>query len=156
MKRFREKETEELKKYRNDFRDNFAYIESFCKKKFKGKFNLDLLSKQTNLAEICREEIVELIEQDYIRSNSYNFEIRPSVKNATDFLRKEILNEKIDVTYRGNVERAVFDLLKEIRDNLVHYGKFEVDDAQYDRNFILIKNATLITATLINEKMEDE
>src|SRR5690625_6437042 len=114
MKRFREKETEELKKYRNDFRDNFAYIESFCKKKFKGKFNLDLLSKQTNLAEICREEIVELIEQDYIRSNSYNFEIRHSVKNSTDFLRKEILYEKIDVIYSINIERDVFDFFNVI------------------------------------------
>lgn len=38
-----------------------------------------------------------------------------------------------------------------MRDNITHYGKFEYSEIQYNRNLILIKNATKIACTAVQE-----
>ena len=110
-----------------------------------------MLSETTNLTDTCNKEIIKLIQQDYIKSNNYKFKVRPNIKNATDFLRKEILGEEIEHKYKKSLERAVYELLQAIRDNITHYGKLEYSENQYNRNLILIKNASFITCTLVKE-----
>lgn len=151
MERYREKESKEYREHRSCFRDNYAYIESYCRNKYNNGNYLDFLSKETKLVETCLAEIIEIIELDYIRSNSYGFQVNPSVKNATDFLRNKLLDKKIELKYTKNLDRAIFVILQAIRDNIIHHGKMETDEAQYQRNFILIKNASLITSCLVND-----
>ena len=151
MREFNEKASEEYQFHRTNFRDCYTYIEDYCQIKFNSGNYLDLLAETTNLKEICRKEIIEIIKQDYVKSQSNNFNIRPIVKNATDFLRKEILGEDIEHKYKKSLERAVYELLKAIRDNITHQGKFEISENQYKRNEILIKNASLITCSLVQE-----
>lgn len=151
VKEFKEKVSEEYQNNRNNFRDCYSYIEHYCKKKYNNGNYLDLLSETTNLTEICKKEISELIHQDYVKSNNYNFDVRPDVKNATDFLRSEMLGEKIEHKYKKSLERAVYELLQAIRDNITHYGKLEHSEEQYNRNQTLIKNASLITCSLVQE-----
>lgn len=150
LKKYREKESNEFRKYRNDFRDNYSFMENYCKKEFNSGNYLDLISKKTNLIEACPNEIIELIKQDYIKSNDYRFQVKPDVKNATDFLREKLLNTETEHQYKKSLERAVYELLQVIRDNLTHYGKFEISDKQYDRNLVLIKNAAIISFAVIN------
>lgn len=156
MREFKEKVSAEYQNHRNNFRDCYSFIENYCKKKYNNGNYLDLLSENTKLIEICKEEISEVIQQDYIKSNNYDFEVRPIVKNATDFLRKEILGEEIEHKYKKSLERAVYELLQAIRDNITHYGKLEHSEEQYNRNLILIKNASLITCSLVQEIEEKE
>lgn len=151
MREFKEKESEEYRNHRNNFRDCYSYIENYCQEKYNNGNYLDLLSETTNLTDTCNKEITKLIQQDYIKSNNYKFKVRPNIKNATDFLRKEILGEDIEHKYKKSLERAVYELLQAIRDNITHYGKLEYLENQYNRNLILIKNASLITCTLAQE-----
>src|SRR5690606_35720653 len=149
LKDFKKIETAKLKEYRTSLRDNYAFIEAYCKKEFNSGNYLDLLSKKTNLIEKSSNEIKEIIAQDYIKSNNYDFNIAPNIKNATDFLRIELLGAQGKHNYKKSAERAVYEILQQIRDNLTHYGKFEISDEQFDRNFILIKNASIICSSLI-------
>ena len=151
MREFKEKVSEEYKNHRNDFRDYYSFIENYCKEKYNNGNYLDLISKDINLTKSCKKEISELIQQDYIKSNNYNFKVRPDVKNATDFLRKEILDSEVEHKYQKSLERAVYELLQAIRDNITHYGKFEHTKEQYNRNLILIKNASLITKVVVSK-----
>jgi hypothetical protein len=151
MKNFIEKASEEYRDHRNNFRDCYAYIEHYCKKKYNSGNYLDLLSETTSLTETCKKEISEIIKQDYIKSNNYNFEVRPNVKSATDFLRNKILGKNIEHVYNKSLERAIYELLQVLRDNITHYGKLEHSNEQYNRNLILIKNASLITCSLVQD-----
>ena len=149
LKEFKKKETAELMEYRTSFRDNYSFLETYCKKEFNSGNYLDLLSKKTNLLEKNSEEIKEIIKQDYIKSNNYDFNVTPDIQNATDFLRIELLGTKEKHNYKKSAERAVYEILQQIRDNLTHYGKFEISNEQFNRNFILIKNASIISSSLI-------
>ncbi len=149
LKEYRKKETTKLKEYRTIFRDNYTFLENYCKKEFNNGNYLDLLSRKTNLIERNSNEIKEIIEQDYIKSNNYDFNVTLDVQNATDFLRIELLGIEGKHNYKKSAERAVYEILKQIRDNLTHYGKFEITDEQFGRNFILIKNASIISSSLI-------
>lgn len=150
MKEFKKKVTEDNYYYRNNLKDNYTFIEKFAKYKYKTGNYLDYISNETNMIKSNSKEIIEIIKQDYIKSNSLGFELNQTVKNATDFLRKELLNQKIDVIYKKGAERAVFELLKQIRDNITHNGKFEITEEQYRRNFKLVKNASIITEEVVN------
>ncbi len=149
IKEYREKETAELKEYRANFRDNYTFIEAYCKHKFNSGNYLDLLSKETNLIETCTNEIEILISQEYIKSNSFGFNVTPSVKNATDFLRIEMIGTEGEHQYKKSSERAVYEILQQLRDNLTHDGKFEVSEEQFERNSILIKNASIISNSIV-------
>ena len=61
------------------------------------------------------------------------------------------MDNEIKHKYKKSLERAVFELLQVIRDNITHYGKFEYTKKQYNRNLTLIKNASLITYSLVQE-----
>lgn len=151
MKEYKEKESDEYRNYRNDFRDCYSFIENYCKEKYNTGNYLDLLSETTNLTETCKYEIIDLIQQDYIKSSSFNFEVRPNIKSATDFLRHKMLGLELEHNYKKSLERAVYELLQAMRDNITHYGKFEHLELQYNRNLILIKNASKITSTIVKE-----
>ena len=158
MREFQEKVSEEYRNHRDNFRDCYTYIEKYGRNKFKNGNYLDFVAKTTNATEICQNEIAEIIRLDYIKSNGNNFKVRPTVKNSTDYLRKEILKKNVQHSYNKSLERALYELLQTIRDNIVHYGKFEVSENQYERNFVLIKNASIIANNLVEqiEKMEKE
>lgn len=151
MKEYKEKESDEYRNYRNDFRDCYSFIENYCKEKYNTGNYLDLLSETTNLIETCKHEIIDLIQQDYIKSSNFNFEVRPNIKSATDFLRHKMLGLEIEYKYKKSLERAVYELLQAMRDNITHYGKFEHLELQYNRNLVLIKNASKITLKIIQQ-----
>ena len=109
MKHFKEKVSEENQNYRSNLRDCYASLENYCKDKYKSGNYLDLIADSTNLVETCKTEISGIIQQDYIKSSNFNFEVRPNVKNATDFLRKEILGINTDHMYNKSLERAVYE-----------------------------------------------
>lgn len=149
LKKFKKKQTSELKDYRTNFRDNYTFLEAYCKKEFNSGNYLDLLSEKTNLIEKNSSEIKEIISQDYIKSNGFDFNVTPDIKNATDFLRIELLGNKETHNYKKTQERAVYEILQQLRDNLIHDGKFEISDEQFHRNFILLKNASIISSSVI-------
>lgn len=113
--------------YRENLLTNFAWIENFCKENYgKGDY-IHWLSEKINLFEENEKTLTELVGLDYIKSNSLNFQVSPTIKSATDFLRKKLLDTTIQANYEKSESRAAFELLKQVRDNLIHSGKFEME-----------------------------
>jgi hypothetical protein len=61
LKEFKKQASENFIKHRNNFRENYTWIENYCKNKYgKGDY-LDWLSKRYNLIEVNRKELINLI-----------------------------------------------------------------------------------------------
>ncbi len=136
--------------HRNNFRDNYTFLEKYCKENYKNKNVHICLPKIFNF--IKEEEILKnvkiLIALDYIKDNNFGFNVNPSVKNSTDLLRQHLLNNDANVI-DDNQNKSLFVLLKQIRDNLIHDGKFELEEMQFERNLEITKIASEISNTII-------
>lgn len=141
-------------KSREILRDTYTAIEKYCKANKIKKNHLEWISNQINLLdnEESKKNIIELIKLDYVHSNELNFQIKPNIKNATDFLRNKLLNIENENQYKikYNETRAVLSIIEQVRHNLTHDGKFETDAHQLQRNTELLKYCTIILDDIIN------
>lgn len=138
-----------FEKHRNSFRENFTWLEAYCKEAYgKGDF-INWLSKQVDIIKGNEDAIRGLVELDYIKSNSLNFEVSPTVRDATDFLRKLPPIQKLSQKDISDQSNAVLILLKQLRDNITHSGKFETETTQYERNYHLINLASNLSDVVI-------
>lgn len=156
LKKFKEKASEDYKKYRYDVWENFGFVEEYCNNKYNsGGNNLDKLSKEFDFIKGNEIEVIEIIKLDYVKSNSLNFIEKLNVKQATDSLRVFLLGQNLNSTYSKNHSRALLEILKQIRDNLTHRtGKRETRIKQFLRNFLLIKNSAIILDRIV-KKIEE-
>lgn len=127
-------------KSRELLRDHYTLIERLARSLSERKDILQTVSLQTNIFNRCRENVDHIVTQPYIKSNSFNFKIRPGTIISTNLIREAIENNE-----DGNhtIEKAIFQLVKEIRDNLTHDGKFEIGE-QKKRNLLFVSNAASI------------
>lgn len=127
--------------YRNNLRENFTGIENYCKANGIVKNQHEWLSHRINLMEFkdIENDILELIKLDYVRANDFEFQVKPIIKNATDFLRNDLLDEKNEHTFKNNQTRALLYIIEQVRNNLTHDGKVELENNQFQRNEDLIK-----------------
>lgn len=136
---------------RANFRENYAEFEKYCKQHYgKGNF-LDWAAEQFNILNESQEYVIELVKLNTIKSHNFNFEISPNIENATSLLRKELLDSSIKTTYTKSPNRATFELLSLVRNNLNHQNKSEMDEDQYLRNYNIVKFANLISEILLNK-----
>lgn len=161
MKQFKEKVTNEYRQHRYEIRENFTWFENFCKESYsKGNF-FDKFSRDYDVLSGNENEIQEIISLNYIKSHSYGFRVRPTIKGATDLLRNLYIDQSIRYSYSKNPNHALIEILKQVRDNITHHGKFEITSDQMERNFILVKNCSIILARIISflessNKADDE
>jgi|ERR1035437_1190623 hypothetical protein len=133
------------------FSINYTRLDKYCKLNYgKGNF-IEWISEKINLLSGNEELVKELIMLDYIGDNSLNYEKSPTVINATDYLRKILIDNSIISKWKKSDSRAIFEILKQIRDNITHFGKFEIEDSQFDRNFLIIKIATKLSESMIEK-----
>ena len=126
--------------YRNNLRDNYSEMEKYCSQKYgKGNF-IDWLSNQIDLYEGNEEILKDLVSLDTIKDNNMNFKINPKVEQATNFLRKKLIDPNIESKYDMGESRAVLKILQQVRDNLTHHNKSEIDEKQYKRNYNIVKS----------------
>lgn len=137
--------------YRNNFRESYTFLEKYCKENFKNKNVHICLPQKINFIEIAEilKELKKIIELDYIKDNNYGFDINPNVKKSTDLLREYFNSENINYASDDEYNKSLFVLLKQVRDNLTHDGKFELEDLQFKRNYEIIKIASEITDKII-------
>lgn len=136
---------------RSNFRHNYAEFENYCHTNYgKGNF-LDWASNKFQIFEHCKSLLSELVEMDIIKSHSNNFKISPTIENATNLLRQELLDESIKSNYKKDPNRAAFELLALIRHNLNHQNKSELEEDQYIRNSNIIRIANEISNILMEQ-----
>lgn len=149
LREFKKQASEDFLMHRNNLRENYSWIENYCNNNY-GKGNyLDWLAERFELININKTELINLIGIDYIKSHSFGFRIRPTLKNAVDLLRNILIDNSIEFKYKKNGNRAVLELLQQIRDNLTHQGKYEVESEQYKRNLYIITNASIISDRIV-------
>jgi hypothetical protein len=138
-------------KFRANLKENYTLLEKYCKEKIGKKATVMLLSDRLDLHKNIDvvNAIKSIIELDYIKSNSLNFEVNLDVKNATDFLRQNLLGIETESKFAHNESKAILYLLQQIRDNITHNGKFELDEEQFERNYKLVKAGSEISDKII-------
>jgi len=137
-------EKEGILKIRAEFQIYYAQLEKKCKELYgKGDF-LDWISENYSFYELINTSVIEIIQLEYIRDNNLNFQINPSVKNATNYLRGDEKNNRFN-----NKEKAVLVLIKQIRDNFIHNGKSQPEEKQYQRDNILLINSLAIVKVIL-------
>lgn len=101
-----------------------------------------------------------------VASSSYNFEPTKPIKSATYYLKhkgnlvqggpNDDYEEQIAEGWKKSPFEALLTILKQIRDNLFHGKKMELEAEQYQRNKDLISMAVTATAIILDnlEKAE--
>lgn len=144
MKNFREFITKiegtEYEVNRHNFREYYTALENFWKTNKVKSNPLDWLSNRIDLTneEKIKEDIINLITLDYVKANDFRFEVKPLIRNATNFLRNELLQEQNEHNFNKNKTMAILLIIEQIRNNITHDGKIELEENQYNRNEELI------------------
>jgi len=137
--------------YRAVFRENYSEMERYCADNNHKKNCTDWIANQINLFEGNEKIIRDLVSLEPIRSNNLNFKVTPTVQKATDFLRKRLIDDSIQTDYDKSESRAVFELVQQIRDNLTHQNKSEIERNQYERNHEILKLGSELTNSIIEK-----
>lgn len=140
---------------RSNFRDNYAEFENYCHTNYgKGNF-LDWASEKFEIFEPNRSLVSELVQMETIKSHNNNFDVSPTIEDATNLLRQILLDPTIKSNYKKGPNRATFELIALIRHNLNHQNKSELEDKQYVRNSKIVLNANKIFNVLM-EQIQNE
>lgn len=139
--------------YRNNFRDNYTFLEKYCKENFKNKNVHNCLPQNFNF--INETEIYEktknLTDLEYIKDNNYEFKVNPTVEKSTNLLREAFANKENGSVNEDELNKSIFLLLKQVRDNLIHDGKFDLEENQFNRNYEITKISSEMTDLIINK-----
>lgn len=144
-------EKNSYKEYRNNFRDNYSEIENLSKKENQRNNLINWLGNKIDIINENEDLVTDLIKMDYVKSNSFQFQVKPDVKSATDFLRKYMLDKEIKSDFKGSQNEALLIILRQIRDNLTHYNKSEIESVQFNRNYKLIEIGSKISDIIIGQ-----
>jgi len=148
---------------RSVFHENYEWIEGFLKiykKNEISKFCSEFGDYYWHLDEI-RALARELSFFPPVGSSTLNFEPTPTIKSATYFLKyssgldipfpQEDHELILSSRWRGNSFYAIFSIIKQIRDNLFHGAKMDLEQDQYDRNRILVGIGSKFTSIILDK-----
>lgn len=143
LKDFRkEASTDGNNEIRGELHDRYTWLENHCN----DKNHLSKLSQEYDLHLEGGTDLLDRLKKLIpIKSNDFNFKVRPIIQSASNYLKG---NENHG--YKGNKSFAILQIIKEIRDNLTHHGKHEIDSQQYKRNMELVYIANEYLSILID------
>ena len=139
--------------YRNNFKTNYTFLEKYCKENYNNKNVYNCLPQKFDF--INEEEIYiktkKLIDLEYIKDNNLGFNVNPNVQKSTNLLREVFGNQKNENVDQVELNKSLFQLLKQVRNNLTHDGKFELEENQLNRNYEITKISSDISDLIINK-----
>jgi hypothetical protein len=158
-------------KARRDLHENYEWIEAFWYGKYGKSFQVESFCnefdtyywKNKDLKGIAKD----LVYLPPVVSSSYGNEVTPDILAATYFLRQEtgLIEEgyqkyenhnAIVVKWKNGSLYALMSILKQIRDNLFHGRKMDLDHDVYEGNKKLVKLAVRITKIILDNLEEAE
>jgi hypothetical protein len=162
----------ENKEVRRRFHENYEWLESYWKRKFGGNNGNQLFCNNHGEFYWQIDDIKNTAKQltaiRPVGSSNNNFQPTVSTYRATYFLKYnsdlylEGENEEIqDETAHANnwnstSFHALFAIMKQIRDNLFHGRKIDLDEVQYQRNKELVEIGADLTDLLLLNLNEAE
>lgn len=158
--------------FRNRFHENCEWLESYWNQKFRGnngdqQFCNSYDNYYWKLEEVKKTAKKFAILRPVGGSNN-QFNPTENIKRATYFLKYNadlFINEEIDFVREekntaDNWNRtsfvAVFEIVRQLRNNMFHGRKINLESEQYDRNKELIVFATEFTDVLLDNLVEAE
>lgn len=174
IRQFREKlKTDpENQEIRRRFHENYEWLESYWQRKFHGNNGDQIFCNKHGDYYWQKDEIKELAKRlaeiKPVGSSKNNFNPVENILRATFYLKyhTEIFDDgdiekdeeemKSGSLWNRNAFDAVFEVIKQIRNNLFHGRKIDLDSEQYERNKELVTIASDFTETLLNYLLEAE
>lgn len=163
----------ENKDVRRRFHENYEWLESYWKVKFNSNNGDQLFCNYHGEFYWSIDEVKSLARNFCqirpVGSSNNNFQTTTHISRATYFLKykSELFNngEEHDATEEGisyadnwnsTSFHAIFSIIKQIRDNLFHGRKIDLDEEQYERNKILVGMGADFTDILLLNLREAE
>jgi len=162
----------ENKEIRRRFHENYEWLESYWKIKFGGNNGDQLFCNnhgefywQINEIKNIAKELTKIRP---VGASNNNFEPTPNILRATFFLKYrseliedgEIEDNHEEIAHADNWNatsfKALFSIIKQIRDNLFHGRKIDLDELQYERNRVLVQIGANLTDVLLLNLIEAE
>ena len=160
------------KEIRRRFHENYEWLESYWKRKFAGN-NGNQQFCNNHAGFYWQIDDVKSIAKDLTKlrpvgASNNNFEPTPNILRATYFLKyrsdlfedNEIENNQNEIEHADNWTSdsfsALFSIIKQIRDNLFHGRKIDLDLIQYERNKVLVQIGANLTDRLLENLIDAE
>ena len=160
------------KEIRRRFHENYEWLESYWKRKFVGNNgNQQFCNNHGEFywqIDDIKNIAKELMKLRPVGASNNNFEPTPNILRATYFLKyRSSLFEDGEIESNENeIEQAdywtsdsfnaLFAIIKQIRDNLFHGRKIDLDINQYERNKDLVQICAKLTDLLLENLIEAE
>jgi hypothetical protein len=120
-------------------RRNYTLLQDYCSKNCSCGSYLDWIADRIDLFSDNKESIRQLVSMETLKSASRRNEVNPLVESATNLLRKKLIDPKINSDYDKGENRAAFELLRQIRDNLTVFGKFDSEGVNAEMIFKIVR-----------------
>lgn len=162
----------ENKEIRRKFHENYEWLESYWKRKFGGNNGDQLFCNNHDEFYWQMNEIKNIAKELAIMrpvgASNNNFEPTQNILRATYFLKyRSELFEKGDIeenqeeivhadNWNASSFKALFSIIKQIRDNLFHGRKIDLGELQYERNRVLVQIGANLTDLLLLNLIEAE
>lgn len=150
---------------RRTLHEHYEWLESYWQNRYKGKNHIDKFDKEFGIYFWNLEQTKDCARRfafyPPVGSSKNNFEPTVSIERATYHLRyysnlfdEEYIgasNEKeVGILWGKSSFVALLTIVKQVRDNLFHGRKMELEEPQYTRNKELITMAVEVTTTVLD------
>ncbi len=156
---------------RRSLHEQYEWIEAYWQHRYNGnnplsKFSKEFESYYWGLSDF-RELTREFSSFSPVGSSKRNFDPTESVKQATLYLRHhaklfevkfpDIDNEKeVRKMWKKSSFEAILTIVKQVRDNLFHGRKMDLEENKYQRNKELVTMSSNITRLILDKLVEAE
>ena len=155
---------------RREFHEQYEWLESYWQRRYRNnhvaRFSSEFNSFYWELPEL-KELARKFSSYPPVGNSKRDFEPSESVKKATFFLKHhmglfdielpDIENEKaLGRKWSKNPLEAILVIVKQVRDNLFHGRKMELESDQYERNYELVSMSRDITRLFLDSLAEAE
>jgi len=171
---FRRKLTEdaENREIRRSFHENYEWLESYWQQKFNGN-NGEQQFCNMHHEFYWQIEDIKIVAKEFAvikpvgNSNNNNEPTEHTLRatyflkyHAQLFLENELPTNQEQIekanNWNDNAFKAIFDIGKQIRNNLFHGRKMDLEEEQYRRDKLLITLATKFTSVLLDNLTQAE
>jgi len=156
---------------RRTMHEQYEWLDSYWKEKYGDANQIDKFCDEYEkfyweCAEV-REVARKLSFYPPVGSSSYNIEPTPQIQRATYYLKhksnlveggfpKNEAEEALASQWKKSSFNALLTIVKQIRDNLFHGQKMDLEENQYKRNKELVTMGANLTTVVLNRLGEAE
>ncbi|WP_052591925.1 hypothetical protein [Aureispira sp. CCB-QB1] len=160
----------EALEYRRILHENYEWLESYWQQQFRGNNGIQQFCDAHGNFYWEIDCVIDIAKEFSILrpvgNSNQGFNPSENILRATYCLKYnsnlfdeiEVIKDEQEIAnlWQGTPFKAVFEIVKQIRNNLFHGQKMELEDGQFNRNKLLVKHAVNFTSCLLDNLIEAE